>query len=95
MCGKVRYKTYIAKHDFTKSSGFKFSKKSVEDGGDVVEPTCTKGGYTWGKCKKCGVIYKILKTKPLGYLEAKEKLDEGWHYYCKREGCGWEEYKQE
>lgn len=95
MCGKVRYKTYIAKHDFTKASGFKFSKKSVEDNGDVVKPTCTKGGFTWGKCKKCGVTYKILKTKPLGHLEAKEKLDEGWHYYCKREGCGWEGYKQE
>lgn len=51
MCGKVRYKTYIAKHDFTKASGFKFSKKSVEDDGDVVKPTCTKGGFTWGKCK--------------------------------------------
>ena len=73
---------------------------------DHVFKKTTKGLYHTGinpsvpddllcKCKKCGVIYKILVTKPLGHLKEKEKLDEGWHYYCKREGCGWEDYKQE
>ena len=61
---------------------------------EIVEPTCTEGGYTLHKCGLCGHTYKDNATEPLGHdyevTETEGTVDSPSvkHYKCRR--CGYE-----
>ena len=61
---------------------------------EMVEPTCTEGGYTLYSCGLCGHTYKDNATEPLGHdyevTETEGTVDSPSvkHYKCRR--CGYE-----
>ena len=61
---------------------------------EIVEPTCTEGGYTLYSCGLCGHTYKDNATEPLGHdyevTETEGTVDSPSvkHYKCRR--CGYE-----
>ena len=61
---------------------------------EIVEPTCTEGGYTLYSCCLCGHTYKDNATEPLGHdyevTETEGTVDSPSvkHYKCRR--CGYE-----
>ena len=61
---------------------------------EIVEPTCTEGGYTLHKCGLCVHTYKDNATEPLGHdyevTETEGTVDSPSvkHYKCRR--CGYQ-----
>lgn len=62
---------------------------------DIINPTCTEGGYTVYACDGCGETHRGDETEPLGHYYVvdsyvAETADEPCHtvYKCDRDGCG-------